>query len=379
MSESELSKDQVETMFSNDSPVFSVISKKIRNRKKKLNKVVQKIMDHHKDKSKKVDPEDEKKQHNLEEEIKELEDMRQNIKEESQKVLRSYKTSMLAQPVDDKNVDSIISNSLGRVADALLINLLQNKFNVNDVLGDNEREGLRAVLVPLEQIMNPSANSIVYDRARDCFVEIFKSLAWGSEDIIPGSNVTFRHLVEQIDLIPGNVKNSEHSLHQPKTQTATVVSVTTDEPAAHASAPVEEVKKASKKAAKKAPVQEEDKEPTIEQLAEEDAQREQVDFKATTIASKQFIDEDGFIQVKPHARPAHEHDHLKKKFRDNRQARKNHTERYHVRGGKPIRGRGGRGHTDKHDLTDKGGKDKRAHGNDKRGKGEVRVVEASTE
>lgn len=371
MSGSEASANPLESLFANDSPVLSVISKKIRNRKKKLDKVTQKIMEHHKNKSKKVDPEDEAKREKLEAQVKELEEMRQGIKDEGNKLIQGMSAPSQPQSTNEKAVDGIISNAVGRVADALLINLLQNQFNKNSVLGDKENEGLNAVLVPLQSILSPPGDSIVYDRARDCFVEIFTSLAKGSEDIIPGSQVTFRHLTEQIDLIPARVKNSEHSANS---ASAPVEETKVAPQAAQESAPAEATKAAPKKETKKKPEIEE-KEPTIEQLAEEDAKAEQVTIRPTQIKSdKRFIDEDGFVHTKAHYRPAHEHDQLKKKFRNNRQARKNHNERYHVRGGKPLRGRGGRGHHDKHDLDDKGRKDKKAHGKHSNWKkGEVRV------
>lgn len=384
MNQTEVSKDDFEALFANDSPVIAVISKKIRNRKKKLDKLVQKIMECHKDKSKKSDPEDDIKKEKIEAQIKELEEIRQGMKDEALKMIHNIKASSKPQVIDDKAEERIIENALGRVADALLINLLQNHHQTQTLIGDHENDGLKALLVSFHAISHPDTKNIIYDRARDCFVEVFRSFAKGSEDIIPGSNVTYRHLAEQVDSIPASVRKASHSFAKPEVvavQQPVQVSVT------------QEVKKQEEVKQEAQPdvwhqqddeddgnEEDEENDATIEQLAAEDALKEQIPVPLTAMKNKAFIDEDGFTHVKPHARPAAEHQYLQKKFRNNRQARNKHTERWKVkeggsdlRGGRGHRGRGGHVHHDKHDWKEGGGKNKTAHGNTHWKKGEVRV------
>ena len=362
MSGSELSKDNMELLFANDSPVIGVIAKKIRNRKKKLEKLTQKIMGEHKEKT--ADPSKDKKREELEAQIKDLEEMRQSIKDEARNMINNMKGSSDHAKVDDKSQDQIISHALGRVADALLLNLLQNDRSVRNLLESHDNIGLKAALVPLQSLIAPTSGSLVYNRAKECFVEVFKSLAKGSEDIIPGSNVTYRQLSEHVDKIPAKVKNELISLNKKEEEKVVTSAVV------HESKVVEETKVAAK------PHEEvEERSPTAEELGEEDAKKEFFKVNKVSLGQKEFIDEDGFTHVKPHSRPAYEHDLLRGKGRRGRKGRHGETDRLKVRGGKggkPLRGRG-HGHHDKHDLDEAGRKIKTAHGNPNWKKGEVRV------
>lgn len=368
MNPSESSVSSLEQLFANDSPVLAVIAKKIRNRKKKLEKLTQKLGDAQKGKAEATNKD--QKIDEVKAEIKELEEMRHSIQTEARSIIQNMQGTAAPAKVDHKLQDEIITHSLGRVADALLINLLQNQNGVRSFLQSNENAGLKAALIPLQSLISPNSSSLVYNKARECFVEVFRSLAKGSEDIIPGSSVSYKQLADNLDRIPAKSKNELISLSRVEEEKVASTSVLAE------SKSIEETKAPTKAVERAAP-----KEPTIEQLAEEDAKLEAFKVEKVVIAPKVFIDEDGFTHVKPHSRPAYEHDALKGRGRRGKKGRHGETDRLKVRGGKggkPIRGRG-QGHYDKHGIDEEGRKVKTAHGGQHWKKGEVRVEAPSTE
>jgi hypothetical protein len=206
----------------------------------------------------------------------------------------------------------------------------------------------------------------------------------GSEDIIPGSSVTYSHLLTQIHNLPESVRQETHNI-APKAEVVhkeEVVQhveeekhVAESKPADDWNAADEDDEQDHEEPAEEAePVEEQ---PTVEQLVEEDVKKDMVKGKKEFLKNKGFVDEDGFIHVKPHERPSYEHEYLRGRGRRGKKGRHGETDRYKVRGGKGPRGfRGGRGgmkHHDKHDVDDTGIKTKTAHGNPYWRKGEVRV------
>jgi hypothetical protein len=67
----------------------------------------------------------------------------------------------------ETNQEKTIQKTLNATADALLVNLLQNEYNVKNLLGSDESEGLEAMLVPLKNLVTPPHGQLVYNRARD--------------------------------------------------------------------------------------------------------------------------------------------------------------------------------------------------------------------
>lgn len=67
----------------------------------------------------------------------------------------------------EANKEKIEREILNAVADALLVNLLQNEYNVKNLLGSDESVGLEAILVPLKNLVTPPHEQLVYSRARD--------------------------------------------------------------------------------------------------------------------------------------------------------------------------------------------------------------------
>jgi hypothetical protein len=67
----------------------------------------------------------------------------------------------------ETNQANTIERTLGTIADALLVNLLQNEYNVSDLLGQEERVGLEALMLPVKSLFNPPADQLSYSRARE--------------------------------------------------------------------------------------------------------------------------------------------------------------------------------------------------------------------
>lgn len=224
---------------------------------------------------------------------------------------------------------------------------------------------------------------------------MFQSFVKGSEDIIPGSSVTYSHLLTQIHNLPESVRQETHNI-APKVEVVhkeEVVQHVEEEKHAAESKPVEDWNAADEddehdhdeqadEAEQEAEPTEE--QPTVDQLVEEDVKKDMIKGKKEFLKNKGFVDEDGFIHVKPHERPSYEHEYLRGRGRRGKKGRHGETDRIKVRGGKGPRGfRGGRGgmkHHDKHDVDDAGRKVKTAHGKHPNwSKGEVRVDPQATQ
>lgn len=387
MSEVTLTKEDFEE-------IEASVTKKLRNKKKKLEKIVQtenKIV------SKEIKPTQEQQsmvdsKPKVEGQIKELEEMRKSLHKECQKVLKKHNHIVKALKSGEANQDATIRRTLGVVADALLVNLLQNEYNVTNLLRNEERVGLEALMIPVKSLIQPSADQLIYSRARECFVELFSNFVVGKSDIIPGSDTTYRKLLSDIQNIPAEVRNHTHKLDAEETAAEDPASPEQHHVEVSREAPisseaqrvtnwnVEEEEEQPQEEAEDEPVEEEKQEvlddATLEKLAEQDALKENIRVKPTAIKPKEYIDEDGFTHVKPHARPESEHNSLRGRGRrGKKRGRHGETDRLKVRGGKNPRGRGrgGRGgHHDKHDVDEHGRKTKTAHGHGHWKKGEVR-------
>lgn len=212
----------------------------------------------------------------------------------------------------------------------------------------------------------------------------------GSEDIIPGSSVTHSHLLAQIHNLPESVRQETHSLAmqaEPETQEQVVEQhveeaklETEDKLAADWNAADEDDDHEHAEPADEAEQDAEPEQPpTAEQLVEEDVKKDMIKGKKEFLKNKSYVDEDGFVHVKPHERPSYEHDYLRGRGRRGKKGRHGDTDRYKVRGGKGPRGfrggaRGGMKHHDKHDVDADGVRVKTAHGKHPNwSKGEVRV------
>lgn len=369
--------------------IEAVVNKKLRNKKKKLEKIVateNKIV------TKEIVPTEEQKKmvaskYKVEGQIKELEDMRKELHKECNKILAKYKTLKAAT----EKPATTINTALGHMADALLINLLQNEYDVKDLLSSSSRVGLESLMIPIKSLFNPPADQLSYTRARECFIEVFTNFINGTEDIIPGSSVKYSELLADVtshsttslvENIPNSVTQHVYKLDAQDTAAEEVEAPEEEEKFIETAKPQEkEWNKFEQmnEEPQEENEQQEEEQPTIEELVEEDVKKDMVQGKKTFMKNKEFIDEDGFTHVKPHARSDFEHNMLRGKGRKGRKGRRGETDRLKVRGGKGPRGmrgltRGGKVHHDKHDVDDTGRKTKTAHGKKPTwSKGNVRV------
>jgi len=282
----------------------------------------------------------------------------------------------------ETNKESIIQDSLKSLADALLVNLLQNEYQAKDLLGSEEQVGLEAIMVPLKNLFSPPSDTLIYERARDCFMEIFVNFVKGSEDIIPGSDTTYTKLLESIRNIPESVRTSKFKLNEEDSEAEETVS-----------APIEEKKEIAKEIQ---PAEEQDlneieaENENEENEGEEDEEKEVIPeetydpkkvLKQDSVKTKKFVDEDGFIQVKPEPKNKFEKKVLKGRGRRTGGKAKKEDQRQRAkvdrgrRGAREYRGRGkGREPHDKFGTDDSGKKSKTAHGKHMHwSKGEVRM------
>jgi seryl-tRNA synthetase len=149
--------------------IESVVSKKLRNKKKKMEKI---ISTENKIVAKEIKPTEEQiemveSKDKVQEQIQELEDMKKLLKTECNKVLTKHTKIVKELKDGETNQANTIERTLGTIADALLINLLQNEYNVSDLLGQEERVGLEALMLPVKSLFNPPADQLSYSRARE--------------------------------------------------------------------------------------------------------------------------------------------------------------------------------------------------------------------
>jgi|JI10StandDraft_1071094.scaffolds.fasta_scaffold1586886_1 hypothetical protein len=162
MSELKLTKEDF-------SEIEGVVAKKLRNKKKKMEKI---IATENKIVAKEIVPTDDQKEmvaskKKVESQIKELEEMKKVLKKESDKVLTKHNKIVKTLQNGEANQDKTIQRTLTIIADALLVNLLQNEYNVKNLLGSDESIGLEAILVPLKNLVTSPHEQLVYSRARD--------------------------------------------------------------------------------------------------------------------------------------------------------------------------------------------------------------------
>lgn len=388
MSELKLTKEDFEE-------IESVVTKRLRNKKKKLEKI---ITTESKIASKEIQPTAEQKKMvsskaKVESQIKELEDIKRTLHKECLRVLDKHKQIVKGLKTGEANVDNTVKRTLGVVADALLVNLLQNEYNVKNLLGNEERIGLEAIMLPIKNLFNPPADQLVYSRARECFITLFESFVKGSNDIIPGTDATYNKLLSDIQSIPEDVKQATYRLDAEETaaeeapqaqeyyeeEKVEVVPQQTQAVGATWNEVDQEDEEVDHAPNAQHRQEEEEEKPTVEELVEQDVQKDMVRGKRSFLKEKTFIDEDGFVHAKPHARNEFEHNMLRGRGRRGKKGRHGDTDRLKVRGGKGPRGmrgrgRGGKYHHDKHDVDEAGRKTKTAHGRRPHwSKGEVRV------
>lgn len=384
MSEGKLEKEHFDE-------VESVVIKKLRNKKKKLEKIIQTEC---KINSKEIKPTKEQlemvaSRPRIEGQIQELTEIKSGIRKETKKLWTMHKEEIKALATGESNQDNTIQTSLGSLADALLVNLLQNEYQVKDLLSEEDKVGLEAIMVPLKNLFTPPAEEIIYDRARECFLEIFVNYVKGSEDLIPGSDTTYQRLLTAIGNIPESVRTSSHRLDQPEepaqepeqeaeaqAEAEEETKVVEEEPQAEEAKPQLEEQDWN---AIDQNAEEEDKEEAEQEEEEPEVEEKPKKEKEEQKISKKYVDDDGFTHIKPVGKSKYENRNLRGRGRrgggkDKRDAKRQRAKvdrgaKKHYRG----RGRGKHPH-DKYGQDESGKKSKDAHGNHQNWhKGEVRV------
>lgn len=391
MSQTKLSKAD----FDN---IVNVVGKKLRNKRKKLEKINQ---THAKIINKEIEPTEEQKEmiaskDKVESQVKELEEMKRQLRAESNKVLDKHVAIIKNLDPGDVDPHEAIDRVLATIIDLGISNLLANHYEVDALFSDETKSGSDALVAALRQLIevNPTVN---YEDLKVSLLQTFSSYVRESTDTIPGTDTTFAAVNRDISEIPDSVRTNEFHL---KTE----------------SAPVEEEKVEETKETAPAETDQPEAKPDMwnERDDDDDDEDDENDEKDKWLASdednqviegdpellnpdekqvieetkksmmkgkrdfhknKNFVDDDGFIHQKPHSRPDHEHKYLKGRGRKGRgrKGRRGETDRFRVRGGKG-QGRGGRGGTDKHETDEHGNKIKYAHGSNPHWKkGEVRT------
>ncbi len=384
--------------------IEAVIVKRLRNKKKKLDKILQ---TESKIKNKEITPTKEQKEmitgkSKIEGQILELTEIKNGVRKEWSKVMKKHNKIVKELSQGEEQKVEAVDESLGSVADALLVNLLQNEYDVRNLLGDEERTGLEAIMVPVKNLFTPPADTLIYDRARACFLEIFTNFVKGSEEIIPGSETTYSNLLSSIQGIPESVRTSSHRLDAEDTaadvspevplsmtpevpQETNEVQVQEEEPAqATAPSPDQDWNQIDN-------AEEEDDDADLEEDKQEQEEPEEKPKKSKikkqeSINNKKYVDEDGFVFAKPMGKSKIESKSLRGRGRRGGGKDKREAQRQRAkvdrrggrggrgdRGGRGYRGRGRGGNQDKSSTDEHS---KKSHG--KPGhwkKGEVRKVE----
>jgi len=120
--------------------------------------------------------------------IKELEEMNKGVKVECQK-LRSQIVTPEEAKKETANHD-VLENGVKIIADACLVNSLHQNFG-QQILEDNEHVALATALTAITAA-NAPADLVNYQRVREGFVQLFTQLVSKSDEIIPGSHVSFK-------------------------------------------------------------------------------------------------------------------------------------------------------------------------------------------
>ena len=178
--------------------ILSVVGKKLRNKKKKMDKIVAteiKIV------NKELDPSLEQQEmvaskDKVESQIKELEEMKKMIKSECNRVFDKHNEIVNSSKSNELKKVDVVTEALENIADACLINLLEKHYDVNNLVNEEESVGLESLLLPLKSLLNPSQN-LMYSRAREVFVNVFTSFLTESRDIVPGSEVHYKDLLAE--------------------------------------------------------------------------------------------------------------------------------------------------------------------------------------
>lgn len=201
--------------------MLEVVAKKIRNRKKKMEKVQALQVKVKTDRSFKPNEEQQEKLRSIEQHelfLKEFEEMHQMFKTD---IKKHNKKNHVPQGTKTKTVVSVdvkketSQEVLQLVSKACLVGSLENEQYDQKFLDDSTSSALQAVTYTVDALRQKDS-TIRGDRFAESFVKTFDSLYNHSEEIIPGTSSSYQSVAEQLEAIPSqdlegpfNVKEEE--------------------------------------------------------------------------------------------------------------------------------------------------------------------------
>lgn len=192
--------------------VYAVIGKRLRNKRKKLDKI--KNAEAALKSKKELTPEQVEMVNGKDEllsQIKELEEMNKGIKTECNKLKSQLTTEETKAETPSTDV---LENGVKLIADACLVNSLHQNFD-QQILAADEHTALATALTAITAASAP-AEVINYQRVREGFVQLFTQLVSKSDEIIPGSSVSFNQISEKLTSLPKEVTHREHTHQTPE-------------------------------------------------------------------------------------------------------------------------------------------------------------------
>lgn len=137
--------------------------------------------------------------------------MNKGIKSECSKLKTQLVTEETKQETPSTDV---LENGVKLIADACLVNSLHQNFD-QQILAADEHTALATALTAITAA-SASAEVINYQRVREGFVQLFTQLVSKSEEIIPGSSVSFEQISEKLTSLPKEVTHREHTNEVPE-------------------------------------------------------------------------------------------------------------------------------------------------------------------
>ena len=110
--------------------------------------------------------------------------------------------NQLQGPSPDE-IKQVLNDNVRQIADACLVNSLQSQYG-KTILSEDEASALDNALIAIRTAINPGP-TLHYENVRNGFVELFGQFLTKSEELVPGTNVSFAQLSNKIQSIDSEV------------------------------------------------------------------------------------------------------------------------------------------------------------------------------
>jgi len=184
-------------------PIYSVLQKRIRNKRKKLDKIKQ--AEEVKSTGKDLTPEQLdmiQGKELIQAQIKEYEDILKGIRAE----VKTIKAEIA--DANSASTQKETTSSVELIADALLVNSLHNNLE-KSILDETQHAALNQALSAITSISNPG-KVIDYPRMKQGFTQLFNDLISASEEKVPGTTVSFGDIHSGLTSIDDSVTGKVH-------------------------------------------------------------------------------------------------------------------------------------------------------------------------